>query len=84
MSSVDTHSMNKDNIKVSWTGLNGAVQVIKKGDDGKLLTGAKFVLKSKWRKSAETTSQNGKELFNDIKPAQTLYRKLRLHGLFNY
>nr|WP_206525912.1 SpaA isopeptide-forming pilin-related protein [Clostridium perfringens] len=70
VSSLDTHSMGKDDIAVSWTGLNGAVQVIKKGDDGKLLTGAKFVLKSTdGSKIAETASENGKAVFNDIKPA---------------
>ncbi|HAT4231849.1 TPA: Cys-Gln thioester bond-forming surface protein [Clostridium perfringens] len=71
VSSLDTHSMDKDNIKVSWTGLNGAVQVIKKGDDGKLLTGAKFVLKNANSENvAEATSQDGKAVFNDIKPAE--------------
>ena len=70
VSSLDTHSMGKDDIAVSWTGLNGAVQVIKKGDDGKLLTGAKFVLKSTdGSKIAETASEDGKAVFNDIKPA---------------
>ena len=65
-----TNAMDRDNITVSWTGLNGAVQVIKKGDDGKLLTGAKFVLKSTdSSKIAETASENGKAVFNDIKPA---------------
>ncbi|MGU8953606.1 SpaA isopeptide-forming pilin-related protein [Clostridium perfringens] len=65
-----TNAMDRDNITVSWTGLNGAVQVIKKGDDGKLLTGAKFVLKSTdGSKIAETASENGKAFFNDIKPA---------------
>ena len=68
VSSLDTHSMDKDNIKVSWTRLNGAVQVIKKGDDGKLLTGAKFVLKNaNGENVAEATSQDGKAVFNDIK-----------------
>ncbi|WP_330509547.1 SpaA isopeptide-forming pilin-related protein (plasmid) [Clostridium perfringens] len=66
---VSPQAMNKDNVTVSWTGLNG-VQVIKKGDDGKLLTGAKFVLKSTdGSKIAETASENGKAVFNDIKPA---------------
>ena len=67
---VSPQAMNKDNVTVSWIGLNGAVQVIKKGDDGKLLTGAKFVLKSTdGSKIAETASENGKAVFNDIKPA---------------
>ena len=63
---VSPQAMNKDNVTVSWTGLNGAVQVIKKGDDGKLLTGAKFVLKSTdGSKIAETASENGKAVFNE-------------------
>ena len=72
---VSPQAMNKDNVTVSWTGLNGAVQVIKKGDDGKLLTGAKFVLKSTdGSKIAETASENGKAVFNDIKPADYILR----------
>ncbi|TBX09902.1 collagen-binding protein [Clostridium perfringens] len=68
---LEYQNMNKDNITVSWTGLNGAVQVIKKGDDGKLLTGAKFVLKNASGENvAEATSQDGKAVFNDIKPAE--------------
>ncbi|MGM8277415.1 SpaA isopeptide-forming pilin-related protein, partial (plasmid) [Clostridium perfringens] len=31
-------NMNKDNVTVSWTGLNGAIEIVKKGDDGSLLT----------------------------------------------
>ncbi|HAT4361796.1 TPA: Cys-Gln thioester bond-forming surface protein [Clostridium perfringens] len=68
---MKTTPREKDNITVSWTGLNGAVQVIKKGDDGKLLTGAKFVLKNaNGENVAEATSQDGKAIFNDIKPAE--------------
>ncbi|WP_283690964.1 SpaA isopeptide-forming pilin-related protein [Clostridium perfringens] len=68
---MKTTPREKDNITVSWTGLNGAVQVIKKGDDGKLLTGAKFVLKNANDENvAEATSQDGKAVFNDIKPAE--------------
>ncbi|EPB8219328.1 SpaA isopeptide-forming pilin-related protein [Clostridium perfringens] len=73
MGLVDLKYQNFDvnKITVSWTGLNGAVQVIKKGDDGKLLTGAKFVLKNaNGENVAEATSQDGKAVFNDIKPAE--------------
>ncbi|MHC9416963.1 hypothetical protein, partial [Clostridium perfringens] len=53
-------NMNKDNVTVSWTGLNGAIEIVKKGDDGSLLTGAKFVLKNKeGNQIAEATSENG-------------------------
>ncbi|WP_283718324.1 SpaA isopeptide-forming pilin-related protein [Clostridium perfringens] len=68
---MKTTPREKDNITVSWTGLNGAVQVIKKGDDCKLLTGAKFVLKNaNGENVAEATSQDGRASFNDIKPAE--------------
>ncbi|BDU86857.1 SpaA isopeptide-forming pilin-related protein [Clostridium perfringens] len=68
VSSLDTHSMDKDNIKVSWTGLNGGIELIKKGDNGQLLTGAKFILKDKnGAKVAEATSKDGRAVFNDIK-----------------
>ncbi|MDY2583710.1 SpaA isopeptide-forming pilin-related protein (plasmid) [Clostridium perfringens] len=73
MGLVDLKYQNFDvnKITVSWTGLNGAVQIIKKGDDGKLLTGAKFVLKNaNGENVAEATSQDGKAVFNDIKPAE--------------
>ncbi|MGU9126226.1 SpaA isopeptide-forming pilin-related protein, partial [Clostridium perfringens] len=68
---LETQNFDVNKITVSWTGLNGAVQVIKKGDDGKLLTGAKFVLKNaNGENVAEATSQDGKAVFNDIKPAE--------------
>ncbi|MGV2640833.1 thioester-forming surface-anchored protein [Clostridium perfringens] len=68
---LETQNFDVNKITVSWTGLNGAVQVIKKGDDGKLLTGAKFVLKNASGENvAEATSQDGKAVFNDIKPAE--------------
>ncbi|KAF2783639.1 collagen-binding protein [Clostridium perfringens] len=68
---LETQNFDVNKVTVSWTGLNGAVQVIKKGDDGKLLTGAKFVLKNaNGENVAEATSQDGKAVFNDIKPAE--------------
>ena len=68
---LETQNFDVNKITVSWTGLNGAVQVIKKGDDGKLLTGAKFVLKNaNGENVAEATSQDGKAVFNDIRPAE--------------
>ncbi|MDM0612993.1 adhesin, partial [Clostridium perfringens] len=58
MVNVSPQAMNKENINVSWTGLNGAIKLIKKGDNGTLLTGAKFDLKdSNGNKVAEATSQ---------------------------
>ena len=73
MSLVDLRyqNMSKDNVNVKWTGLNGAIKLIKKGDDGTLLTGAKFDLKdSNGNKVAEATSLNGQVAFNDLNPGE--------------
>ncbi|EOU2073782.1 thioester-forming surface-anchored protein [Clostridium perfringens] len=68
---LDTNAMERDGIEVSWTGINGAIELIKKGDDGSLLTGAKFVLKDKGgNRIAEAISENGKAVFNDVKPGE--------------
>ncbi|XZH18435.1 SpaA isopeptide-forming pilin-related protein (plasmid) [Clostridium perfringens] len=68
---LDTNAMERDGIEVSWTGINGAIELIKKGDDGSLLTGAKFVLKDKGgNQIAEAISENGKAVFNDVKPGE--------------
>ncbi|MGU8400762.1 SpaA isopeptide-forming pilin-related protein, partial [Clostridium perfringens] len=70
-------NMNKDNVTVSWTGLNGAIELVKKGDDGSLLTGAKFVLKNKeGNQIAEATSENGRVVFNDIKPGEYIIEEV--------
>lgn len=70
-------NMNKDNVTVSWTGLNGAIELVKKGDDGTLLTGAKFVLKNKeGNQIAEATSENGRVVFNDIKPGEYIIEEV--------
>ncbi|EDT71784.1 collagen adhesion protein [Clostridium perfringens D str. JGS1721] len=70
-------NMNKDNVTVSWTGLNGAIEIVKKGDDGSLLTGAKFVLKNKeGNQIAEATSENGRVVFNDIKPGEYIIEEV--------
>ncbi|EPB8177225.1 SpaA isopeptide-forming pilin-related protein, partial [Clostridium perfringens] len=68
---LDTNAMERDGIEVSWTGINGAIEIVKKGDDGSLLTGAKFVLKNaNGENVAEATSQDGKAVFNDVKPGE--------------
>ena len=59
--------MEKDNITVRWTGLTGNLKVIKTGDNGELLTGAKFQLKdNNGNIVAEKTTENGELTFTDI------------------
>nr|WP_243894512.1 prealbumin-like fold domain-containing protein [Clostridium perfringens] len=61
--------MNKDNVTVSWTGLNVAVQVIKKGDDGKLLAGVEFNLEDTNGKviATQKSDKDGKVVFSALK-----------------
>ncbi|MDU2206317.1 MAG: SpaA isopeptide-forming pilin-related protein [Thomasclavelia ramosa] len=74
---ISPQAMNKDNVTVSWTGLNGVIELVKKGDDGTLLTGAKFVLKNKeGNRIAEATSENGRVVFNDIKPGEYIIEEV--------
>ncbi|XZM35242.1 SpaA isopeptide-forming pilin-related protein (plasmid) [Clostridium perfringens] len=61
----------KDNITVRWTGLTGNLKVIKTGDNGELLTGAKFQLKDlDGNVVAEKVSENGELIFTDILGAE--------------
>ena len=63
--------MEKDNITVRWTGLTGNLKVIKTGDNGELLTGAKFQLKdNNGNVVAEKVSENGELIFTDILGAE--------------
>uniref|UniRef100_UPI0026273F0F SpaA isopeptide-forming pilin-related protein n=1 Tax=Clostridium sp. TaxID=1506 RepID=UPI0026273F0F len=64
---LKTMPKEKDNITVRWTGLTGNLKVIKKGDNGELLTGAKFQLKdNNGNIVAEKTTENGELTFTDI------------------
>ncbi|MBO3399143.1 Cys-Gln thioester bond-forming surface protein [Clostridium perfringens] len=64
-------TMDKDNITVRWTGLTGNLKVIKTGDNGELLTGAKFQLKDlDGNVVAEKVSENGELIFTDILGAE--------------
>ncbi|MBO3304348.1 Cys-Gln thioester bond-forming surface protein [Clostridium perfringens] len=59
--------MEKDNITVKWTGLTGNLKVIKTGDNGEFLSGAKFQLKDmNGTVVAEKVSENGELNFTDI------------------
>ncbi|WP_415287929.1 SpaA isopeptide-forming pilin-related protein [Clostridium perfringens] len=64
---LKTMPKEKDNITVRWTGLTGNLKVIKTGDNGELLTGAKFQLKDmNGTVVGEKTSENGELTFTDI------------------
>ncbi|EGT0000700.1 Cys-Gln thioester bond-forming surface protein [Clostridium perfringens] len=59
--------MEKDNITVRWTGLTGNLKVIKTGDNGEFLTGAKFQLKDmNGNVVGEQVSENGILVFENI------------------
>ena len=64
---LKTMPKEKDNITVRWTGLTGNLKVIKTGDNGEFLTGAKFQLKDmNGTVVGEKTSENGELTFTDI------------------
>ncbi|TPF98697.1 adhesin [Clostridium perfringens A] len=68
---LEYQNMNKDNVTVKWTGLTGNLKVIKTGDNGELLTGAKFQLKDlDGNVLAEKVSENGELIFTDILGAE--------------
>ncbi|MGU8844886.1 MSCRAMM family protein, partial [Clostridium perfringens] len=65
---LETTPQSKDNITVRWTGLTGNLKVIKTGDNGELLTGAKFQLKDlDGTVVGEKTSENGRLSFEGLK-----------------
>nr|WP_243447778.1 SpaA isopeptide-forming pilin-related protein [Clostridium perfringens] len=65
---LETTPQSKDNITVRWTGLTGNLKVIKTGDNGELLTGAKFQLKDMNGTvvGEKTSDENGELTFTDI------------------
>ncbi|MCX0356357.1 prealbumin-like fold domain-containing protein, partial [Clostridium perfringens] len=58
----------KDNITVRWTALTGNLKVIKTGDNGELLAGAKFQLKDLDGTvvGEKTSDEKGELTFTDI------------------
>ncbi|MDT7988954.1 SpaA isopeptide-forming pilin-related protein [Clostridium perfringens] len=67
----------KDNITVRWTALTGNLKVIKTGDNGELLTGAKFQLKDlDGNVVAEKVSENGELIFTDILGAEYILEEV--------
>ena len=74
---LETTPQSKDNITVRWTGLTGNLKVIKTGDNGKLLNGAKFQLKDmNGTVVGEKTSENGELIFTDILGAEYILEEV--------
>ena len=65
---LKTMPKEKDNITVRWTALTGNLKVIKTGDNGELLTGAKFQLKDMNGTvvGEKTSDEKGELTFTDI------------------
>ncbi len=65
---LETTPQSKDNITVRWTGLTGNLKVIKTGDNGELLAGAKFQLKDMNGTvvGEKTSDEKGELTFTDI------------------
>ncbi|HGD0578835.1 TPA: SpaA isopeptide-forming pilin-related protein [Clostridium perfringens] len=64
---METQNFDVDNVTVNWTALTGNLKVIKTGDNGELLTGAKFQLKDmNGTVVGEKVSENGELTFTDI------------------
>ena len=74
---LETTPQSKDNITVRWTGLTGNLKVIKTGDNGELLNGAKFQLKDmNGTVVGEKTSENGELIFTDILGAEYILEEV--------
>ncbi|MDM0719041.1 SpaA isopeptide-forming pilin-related protein [Clostridium perfringens] len=65
---METQNFDVDNVTVNWTALTGNLKVIKTGDNGELLAGAKFQLKDMNGTvvGEKTSDENGKLTFTDI------------------
>ncbi|MBO3423117.1 Cys-Gln thioester bond-forming surface protein [Clostridium perfringens] len=64
---METQNFDVDNVTVNWTALTGNLKVIKTGDNGELLAGAKFQLKDmNGTVVGEKVSENGELTFTDI------------------
>ncbi|MCX0356372.1 prealbumin-like fold domain-containing protein, partial [Clostridium perfringens] len=65
---LKTMPKEKDNITVRWTALTGNLKVIKTGDNGELLAGAKFQLKDMNGTvvGEKTSDEKGELTFTDI------------------
>ncbi|MHC9376320.1 SpaA isopeptide-forming pilin-related protein [Clostridium perfringens] len=74
---METQNFDVDNVTVNWTALTGNLKVIKTGDNGKLLTGAKFQLKDmNGNVVGEKVSENGELIFTDILGAEYILEEV--------
>ncbi|EDT70517.1 collagen adhesion protein [Clostridium perfringens D str. JGS1721] len=66
-----------DKVSISWKEALGALSVIKTGDNGELLTGAKFQLKDlDGTVVGEKTSENGRLSFEGLKPTEYILEEV--------
>ena len=65
---METQNFDVDNVTVNWTALTGNLKVIKTGDNGEFLTGAKFQLKDMNGTvvGEKTSDEKGELTFTDI------------------
>ncbi|MCX0356002.1 Cys-Gln thioester bond-forming surface protein, partial [Clostridium perfringens] len=74
---LKTMPKEKDNITVRWTALTGNLKVIKTGDNGELLAGAKFQLKDmNGTVVGEKTSEKGELTFDGLKPTEYILEEV--------
>ncbi|ELC8466019.1 Cys-Gln thioester bond-forming surface protein [Clostridium perfringens] len=74
---METQNFDVDNVTVNWTALTGNLKVIKTGDNGELLTGAKFQLKDmNGNVVGEKVSENGELIFTDILGAEYILEEV--------
>ena len=66
-----------DKVSISWKEALGALSVIKTGDNGEFLTGAKFQLKDlNGTVVGEKTSENGRLTFEGLKPTEYILEEV--------
>lgn len=73
----DVQNPSNDKVSISWKEALGALSVIKTGDNGEFLTGAKFQLKDlNGTVVGEKTSENGRLTFEGLKPTEYILEEV--------
>ncbi|HFD2037818.1 TPA: SpaA isopeptide-forming pilin-related protein [Clostridium perfringens] len=73
----DVQNPSNDKVSISWKEALGALSVIKTGDNGEFLTGAKFQLKDlNGTVVGEKTSENGRLTFEGVKPTEYILEEV--------
>ncbi|EGT0001137.1 adhesin, partial [Clostridium perfringens] len=73
----EVQNPSNDKVSVSWKEALGALSVIKTGDNGEFLTGAKFQLKDlDGTVVGEKTSENGRLSFEGLKPTEYILEEV--------